>query len=95
VLVSFLVLAAVVIGVKSRWTPGGWACSSAAPVFVVCLHHAGHACGIEFCSACLKVTLSDGALDAAVGWRRSMARQAHFSTAWLATVLATPCPRRF
>ena len=94
VLMSFLVLAAVVIGVKSAGRHAGWGMQFGSPVFVVCLTTLVTLVALNLFGV-FEVTLSGRALDAAGDWLRSTGRRAHFSTACWRRRWPRPAPRRF
>ena len=94
VLVSFLVLAAVVIGVKAAGHRAGWGMQFSSPVFVVCLTTLVMLVALNLFGV-FEVTLSGRALDAAGGLASKHGSAGAFFNGVLATVLATPCTAPF
>ncbi|HTY88143.1 MAG TPA: protein-disulfide reductase DsbD domain-containing protein [Candidatus Acidoferrum sp.] len=94
VLVSFLVLAAVVIGVKAAGHHAGWGMQFGSPVFVVCLTTLVMLVALNLFGV-FEVTLSGRALDAAGGWAAKHGSAGAFFNGVLATALATPCTAPF
>ena len=94
VLVSFLVLAAVVIGVKSAGHHAGWGMQFGSPVFVVCLTTLVMLVALNLFGV-FEVTLGGRALDAAGGMASKHGAAGAFFNGVLATVLATPCTAPF
>ena len=94
VLVSFLVLAAVVIGVKSAGHHAGWGMQFGSPVFVVCLTTLVMLVALNLFGV-FEVTLGGRALDAAGGLASKRGPAGAFFNGVLATVLATPCTAPF
>jgi thiol:disulfide interchange protein len=94
VLVSFLVLAAVVIGVKAAGRHAGWGMQFGSPVFVVCLTTLVLLVALNLFGV-FEVTLSGRALDAAGGLAAKHGAAGAFFNGVLATVLATPCTAPF
>ncbi len=94
VLVSFLVLAAVVIGVKAAGHHAGWGMQFGSPVFVVCLTTLVTLVALNLFGV-FEVTLSGRALDAAGGLASKHGAAGAFFNGVLATALATPCTAPF
>ena len=94
VLVSFLVLAAVVIGVKSAGHHAGWGMQFSSPVFVVCLTTLVMLVALNLFGV-FEVTLGGRTLDAAGGLASKHGAAGAFFNGVLATVLATPCTAPF
>jgi len=94
VLVSFLVLAAVVIGVKAAGHRAGWGMQFGSPVFVVCLTTLVMLVALNLFGV-FEVTLGGRALDAAGGLASKHGAAGAFFNGVLATVLATPCTAPF
>ncbi len=94
VLVSFLVLAAVVIGVKAAGHRAGWGMQFGSPVFVVCLTTLVMLVALNLFGV-FEVNLSGRALDAAGGLASKHGAAGAFFNGVLATVLATPCTAPF
>jgi len=94
VLVSFLVLAAVVIGVKAAGHHAGWGMQFGSPVFVVCLTTLVTLVALNLFGV-FEVTLGGRALDAAGGLASKHGAAGAFFNGVLATVLATPCTAPF
>jgi len=94
VLVSFLVLAGVVIGVKSAGHHAGWGMQFSSPVFVVCLTTLVTLVALNLFGV-FEVTLGGRALDAAGGLASKHGAAGAFFNGVLATVLATPCTAPF
>jgi thiol:disulfide interchange protein DsbD len=94
VLVSFLVLAAVVIGVKAAGHRAGWGMQFGSPVFVVCLTTLVLLVALNLFGV-FEVTLGGRALDAAGGLASKHGAAGAFFNGVLATVLATPCTAPF
>jgi thiol:disulfide interchange protein DsbD len=94
VLVSFLVLAAVVIGVKSAGHHAGWGMQFGSPVFVVCLTTLVMLVALNLFGM-FEITLGGRALDAAGGLASKPGAAGAFFNGVLATVLATPCTAPF
>jgi thiol:disulfide interchange protein len=90
VLVSFLALAAVVIGVKAAGHHAGWGMQFGSPVFVVCLTTLVTLVALNLFGV-FEVTLSGRALDAAGGLASKHGASGAFFNGVLATTLATPC----
>jgi len=94
VLVSFLALAAVVIGVKAAGHHAGWGMQFGSPVFVVCLTTLVTSVALNLFGV-FEVTLSGRALDAAGGLASKHGAAGAFFNGVLATALATPCTAPF
>jgi thiol:disulfide interchange protein DsbD len=94
VLVSFLVLAAIVIGVKAAGHRAGWGMQFSSPVFVVCLTTLVMLVALNLFGV-FEVTLGGRALDAAGGLASKHGAAGAFFNGVLATVLATPCTAPF
>jgi thiol:disulfide interchange protein DsbD len=94
VLVSFLALAAVVIGVKAAGHRAGWGMQFGSPVFVVCLTTLVMLVALNLFGV-FEVTLGGRALDAAGGLASKHGAAGAFFNGVLATVLATPCTAPF
>jgi thiol:disulfide interchange protein DsbD len=94
VLVSFLALAAVVIGVKAAGHHAGWGMQFGSPVFVVCLTTLVMLVALNLFGV-FEVTLGGRALDAAGGLASKHGPAGAFFNGVLATVLATPCTAPF
>jgi thiol:disulfide interchange protein DsbD len=94
VLVSFLALAAVVIGVKAAGHRAGWGMQFGSPVFVVCLTTLVMLVALNLFGV-FEVILGGRALDAAGGLASKHGAAGAFFNGVLATVLATPCTAPF
>jgi len=94
VLVSFLALAAVVIGVKAAGHKAGWGMQFSSPVFVVCLTTLVTLVALNLFGV-FEVTLGGRALDAAGGLASKHGAAGAFFNGVLATALATPCTAPF
>jgi thiol:disulfide interchange protein DsbD len=94
VLVSFLALAAVVIGVKAAGHRAGWGMQFGSPVFVVCLTTLVMLVALNLFGV-FEVTLGGRALAAAGGRASRHGAAGAFFNGVLATVLATPCTAPF
>jgi thiol:disulfide interchange protein DsbD len=94
VLVSFLVLAAVVIGVKTAGHRAGWGMQFGSPVFVVCLTTLVTLVALNLFGV-FEVTLGGRTLDAAGGLASKHGAAGAFFNGVLATALATPCTAPF
>jgi thiol:disulfide interchange protein DsbD len=94
VLVSFLALAAVVIGVKAAGHRAGWGMQFGSPVFVVCLTTLVTLVALNLFGV-FEVALGGRALDAAGGLASKHGAAGAFFNGVLATVLATPCTAPF
>jgi thiol:disulfide interchange protein DsbD len=94
VLVSFLSLAAIVIGVKAAGHRAGWGMQFGSPVFVVCLTTLVMLVALNLFGV-FEVTLGGRALDSAGGLASKHGTAGAFFNGVLATVLATPCTAPF
>jgi thiol:disulfide interchange protein DsbD len=94
VLVSFLVLASVVIGVKAAGHRAGWGMQFGSPVFVVCLTTLVMLVALNLFGV-FEVNLGGRALDAAGGLASKHGASGAFFNGVLTTVLATPCTAPF
>ena len=90
VLVSFLALAAVVIGVKAAGHRAGWGMQFSSPVFVVCLTTLVLLVALNLFGV-FEVTLGGRALDAASRLASKHGAAGAFFNGLLTTVLATSC----
>jgi thiol:disulfide interchange protein len=94
VLVSFLVLAAIVIGVKAAGHQAGWGMQFGNPIFLVCLTTLVTLVALNLFGV-FEVTLGGPALDAAGNLASRHGAAGAFFNGVLATVLATPCTAPF
>ncbi len=94
VLISFLVLAAVVIGVKSAGHHAGWGMQFGSPVFIVCLTTLVTLVALNLFGI-FEVTPGGGALDKASELASRSGAAGAFFNGVLATLLATPCTAPF
>ncbi|MGO8837449.1 MAG: protein-disulfide reductase DsbD family protein [Limisphaerales bacterium] len=94
VLVSFFVLATIVIGVKSAGHHAGWGMQFGSPVFVACLTTLVVLVALNLFGV-FEVTLGGRALDAAGGLASKHGAAGAFFNGVLATALATPCTAPF
>jgi len=94
VLFSFLVLAAVVIGVKAAGHEAGWGMQFGSPIFLVCLTTLVMLVALNLFGV-FEVTLGGGALDKAGELASRHGPAGAFFNGVLATVLATPCTAPF
>jgi len=94
VLVSFLALAAVVIGVKAAGHHAGWGMQFGSPVFVVCLTTLVTLVALNLFGV-FEVNLGGRTLDAAGGLASKHGAPGAFFNGVLATALATPCTAPF
>jgi thiol:disulfide interchange protein DsbD len=94
VLVSFLALAAIVIGVKAAGHHAGWGMQFGSPVFIVCLTTLVTLVALNLFGV-FEVTLGRRALDAAGGLASKHGAPGTFFNGVLATTLATPCTAPF
>ena len=94
VLVSFLALAAIVIGVKAAGHQAGWGMQFGNPVFLVCLTTLVTLVALNLFGV-FEVTLGGRALDAAGNLASKHGAAGAFFNGVLATVLATPCTAPF
>jgi thiol:disulfide interchange protein DsbD len=90
VLVSFLVLAGVVIGVKAAGHHAGWGMQFGSPVFIVCLTTLVTLVALNLFGV-FEVTLGGRALSAAGQLASKQGAPGAFFNGVLATALATPC----
>ena len=94
VLVSFLALAAIVIGVKAAGHQAGWGMQFGSPIFLVCLTVLVTLVALNLFGV-FEVTLGGRALDAAGNLASKHGAAGAFFNGVLATVLATPCTAPF
>ena len=94
VLVSFLALAAIVVGVKAAGHHAGWGMQFGSPVFVVCLTTLVTLVALNLFGV-FEVALGGRALDAAGGLASKHGAAGAFFNGALATTLATPCTAPF
>jgi thiol:disulfide interchange protein len=94
VLVSFLALAAIVIGVKAAGHHAGWGMQFGSPVFIVCLTTLVTLVALNLFGV-FEITLGGHALDAAGGLASKHGATGAFFNGVLATSLATPCTAPF
>ena len=94
VLVSFLVLAAVVIGVKAAGHKAGWGMQFGNPVFLVCLVTLVTLVALNLFGL-FEVTLGGGAMNVAGNLSTKSGAPGAFFNGVLATALATPCTAPF
>ena len=94
VLFSFLVLAAVVIGVKAAGHQAGWGMQFGSPIFLVCLTTLVMLVALNLFGV-FEVTLGGGALNKAGELASRHGPAGAFFNGVLATVLATPCTAPF
>ena len=94
VLVSFLVLAGVVIGVKAAGHHAGWGMQFGSPVFVVCLTTLITLVALNLFGV-FEVTLGGRTLSAAGQLASKQGAPGAFFNGLLATALATPCTAPF
>jgi thiol:disulfide interchange protein DsbD len=94
VLFSFLVLAAVVIGVEATGHQAGWGMQFGSPVFIVCLTTLVTLVALNLFGV-FEVTLGGRALDAAGNLASRHGASGAFFNGVLATALATPCTAPF
>jgi thiol:disulfide interchange protein DsbD len=94
VLVSFLALAAIVIGVKAAGHRAGWGMQFGSPIFVVCLTTLVMLVALNLYGV-FEINLGGRALDAAGGLALKHGAAGAFFNGVLATVLATPCTAPF
>lgn len=94
VLVSFLVLAAVVIGIKSAGHQAGWGMQFGNPIFLVCLTTLVTLVALNLFGV-FEVTLGGRALDKAGALASKHGAAGAFFNGVLATALATPCTAPF
>ncbi len=94
VLFSFLVLAAIVIGVKSAGHQAGWGMQFGSPIFLVCLTTLVTLVALNLFGV-FEVTLGGRALDTAGNLASKHGAAGAFFNGVLATILATPCTAPF
>jgi thiol:disulfide interchange protein len=94
VLVSFLALAAVVIGVKAAGHKAGWGMQFGNPIFIVCLVTLVTLVALNLFGL-FEVTLGGGAMNVASGLSTQDGLAGAFFNGVLATALATPCTAPF
>jgi thiol:disulfide interchange protein DsbD len=94
VLFSFLILAAVVIGVEAAGHQAGWGMQFGSPVFIVCLTTLVMLVALNLFGV-FEVTLGGRALDAAGKLTAKHGASGAFFNGVLATALATPCTAPF
>src|SRR5665213_4005097 len=94
VLVSFLALAAVVIGVKSAGHHAGWGMQFGSPIFIVCLTTLVTLVALNLFGV-FEVAPGGRALDAAGELASKHGAAGAFFNGILATTLATPCTAPF
>jgi thiol:disulfide interchange protein len=93
-LFSFLVLAAIVIGVKAAGHQAGWGMQFGSPIFIVCLTTLVTLVALNLFGV-FEVTLGGSALDAAGNLASRHGASGAFFNGVLATTLATPCTAPF
>ncbi|HSY10333.1 MAG TPA: thioredoxin family protein, partial [Candidatus Dormibacteraeota bacterium] len=94
VLISFLVLAAIVIGVKAAGHHAGWGMQFGSPIFIVCLTTLVTLVALNLFGV-FEVTLGGRTLDAAGNLASRHGAPGAFFNGILATTLATPCTAPF
>ena len=94
VVVSFLVLAGVVIGVKAAGQKAGWGLQFSNPYFIVALTVIVTLVALNLFGI-FEITLSGGAMSAAGAASSRHGSAGAFMNGVLATVLATPCTAPF
>ena len=94
VLLSFLALAAVVVGVKAAGHHAGWGMQFGSPIFIVCLITLVTLVALNLFGV-FEVTLGGRALDAAGTLASRHGAAGAFFNGVLATILATPCTAPF
>jgi len=94
VLVSFLALAAVVIGVKTAGHHAGWGMQFGSPVFIVCLTTLITLVALNLFGI-FEITLGGRTLSAAGQLASKQGTAGAFFNGVLATALATPCTAPF
>jgi thiol:disulfide interchange protein len=94
VIVSFLVLAGVVIGVKAAGQKAGWGLQFSNPYFIVVLTVIVTLVALNLFGV-FEITLSGGAMSAAGAASSRQGNAGAFMNGVLATVLATPCTAPF
>jgi thiol:disulfide interchange protein len=94
VLFSFLVMAAIVIGVKAAGHQAGWGMQFGSPVFIVCLTTLVMLVALNLFGV-FEVTIGGRTLDAAGNLASRHGASGAFFNGVLATTLATPCTAPF
>ena len=94
VLVSFLVLAGVVIGVKTAGQAAGWGMQFSSPQFTIAFSALVTLVALNLFGV-FEVTLGGGVMGAAGGLASRHGASGAFFNGVLATVLATPCTAPF
>lgn len=94
VLFSFLVMAAIVIGVKSAGHQAGWGMQFGSPIFIVCLTTLVTLVALNLFGV-FEVTLGGRAFDVAGNLASRHGASGAFFNGVLATTLATPCTAPF
>ena len=94
VLMSFLVLAAIVIGVKAAGHQAGWGMQFGSPIFIVCLTTLVTLVALNLFGV-FEVTVGGRTLDAAGNLASRHGASGAFFNGVLATILATPCTAPF
>lgn len=94
VVVSFLVLAGIVIGVKAAGQKAGWGLQFSNPYFIVVLTVIVMLVALNLFGV-FEITLSGGAMSAAGAASSRHGNAGAFMNGVLATVLATPCTAPF
>lgn len=94
VLFSFLVMAAIVIGVEAAGRQAGWGMQFGSPVFIVCLTTLVALVALNLFGV-FEVTLGGRTLDAAGNLASKHGASGAFFNGVLATTLATPCTAPF
>ncbi len=94
VLFSFLVLAALVIGVKAAGNQAGWGMQFGSPVFLVCLVTLITLVALNLFGV-FEVILGGGAMNSAGNLAAKSGAAGAFFNGVLATILATPCTAPF
>jgi len=94
VLFSFLVMAAIVIGVEAAGHQAGWGMQFGSPIFIVCLTTLVTLVALNLFGV-FEVTLGGRTLDAAGNLASKHGASGAFFNGVLATTLATPCTAPF
>ncbi|HEX3890248.1 MAG TPA: protein-disulfide reductase DsbD domain-containing protein [Verrucomicrobiae bacterium] len=94
VLFSFLIMAAIVIGVKAAGHQAGWGMQFGSPIFIVCLTTLVTLVALNLFGI-FEVTLGGRTLDAAGNLASRHGASGAFFNGVLATTLATPCTAPF
>jgi thiol:disulfide interchange protein DsbD len=94
VLFSFLVMAAIVIGVEAAGHQAGWGMQFGSPIFIVCLTTLVTLVALNLFGL-FEVTLGGKTLDAAGNLASRHGASGAFFNGVLATTLATPCTAPF